>query len=691
MSDKKTLQILIEAQDKTKEAFQSVEKGTNQLNSSFGGMNLSLLGVIGSFGYLGKKMIDANAEFEQSKIAFSTMLGSAEKANTLLRDLANFASKTPFELKGIEQSAKQLLAFGIEEEKIVNTLKSLGDVAAGLSVPVGQLAYAYGQVRTANQLYGTELRQFMNAGVPLLSEFAKMFGKTEVEIKKMVEEGKIGFKDVEQAFKNMSGEGGRFYDLMNAQSKTFLGRVSNLRDSWDLFLREQGSALIVWAGVFVDKLIEIVNWLKNDAEGLNYVGKTIYGLTLFFKGLGTIVYAIIKTFVSFMDTILGVGRILYALVKDGIENFTNFGRQLRTIFSAIGDALTGNFSEAGKKINEMMTSTLSNTISEFNNFKNNSEVTAGFVSDAWSDVNNSWLDFAQLTGFNQVQEKFGTLGEGIKTKITKSLEDSGAEAKKLSDSLGKYSDKLADFSEKSSEALSTVGEKITEINQKINDLFVDKSKNNLSYKTDIAQAYVDQEEKVKNLQIEWAQETNTAKKLLKLEELNRERSILEEKKTIELAYQNEVNEARRQASLTEFERALEGLEKKKTIMDQEFEAKLTSLQKELNAENDKLRVLNEINQVALKEQDKFLAQSEKMTVNSINSQIEKYNELAKAIARAKSGQLSGYSSVSSSTNARANQAIPIVNITVNGDVSGDELVKKVKSSLISELSAQGAF
>ena len=119
------------------------------------------------------------------------MLGDANKAKTLLADLSNFAKKTPFELTGIRDSAKQLLAMGVSAEEMIPTLKALGDVSAGLSVPLERLALNYGQVLTQGKLTGKELRDFTTAGVPLLDELANHLGKTKTEIQDMVSKGQI--------------------------------------------------------------------------------------------------------------------------------------------------------------------------------------------------------------------------------------------------------------------------------------------------------------------------------------------------------------------------------------------------------------------------------------------------------------------------------------------------------------------
>lgn len=183
---------------------------------------------------IGESLLYLWDQLEQSSIAFWTILWDADKAKTLLSDLSIFASNTPFEIWWIRSTAKQLLAFWIESEKIIPTLKSLGDVASGTSTPIENIAYAYWQVRTANQLYGTELRQFTNAGVPLLAELASMFSVTEQAARKMVEDWKIWFADVEEAFQRMTSEWGRFNGLMEKQSTTLTGQVSNLKDKFSI-------------------------------------------------------------------------------------------------------------------------------------------------------------------------------------------------------------------------------------------------------------------------------------------------------------------------------------------------------------------------------------------------------------------------------------------------------------------------
>src|SRR3990172_354952 len=128
------------------------------------------------------KVASVRGEFQQLQVAFETMLGSKIAADKMMQDVVEFAKKTPFEIGEVASGTKQLLAYGIESQKIIPTLKSLGDVAAALSVPMERLILNYGQVRVQGKLTGRELRDFSIAGVPLVAELAKQLNRAESEI-----------------------------------------------------------------------------------------------------------------------------------------------------------------------------------------------------------------------------------------------------------------------------------------------------------------------------------------------------------------------------------------------------------------------------------------------------------------------------------------------------------------------------
>lgn len=189
-----------------------------------------------------KELINVRGEFQKTEIAFSTMLGSASQAKTLMAQMVDLAAKTPFSLQDVSAGAKQLLAFQVPANQVVDTLTRLGNIAAGLGVPLERINLIYGQVKAKNKLMGQELLQFTEAGIPMIAELAKKFGKTESEITDMVSAGKVGFKDVQEVLFKMTNEGGMFFDLMEKQSASLSGKVANLGDAWDQMLNKIGAS-----------------------------------------------------------------------------------------------------------------------------------------------------------------------------------------------------------------------------------------------------------------------------------------------------------------------------------------------------------------------------------------------------------------------------------------------------------------
>lgn len=222
----------------------NTKEGASQIDDTFKKMGQMIAGyfTLAFAGNMVKQIAMVRGEFQQLEVAFRTMLNNKILADQLMSDVVEFAAITPFELSEVASGAKSLLAFGVSAKDILPTLKSLGDVSAGLSVPIERLILNFGQVKTQAQLTGRELRDFNIAGVPLISELAKNLGVAEEKISEMVSAGNIGFEDVAKAFQTMTQEGGRFANLMSEQSKTITGQVSNLKDAWNQMLNEIGKS-----------------------------------------------------------------------------------------------------------------------------------------------------------------------------------------------------------------------------------------------------------------------------------------------------------------------------------------------------------------------------------------------------------------------------------------------------------------
>lgn len=181
-------------------------------------------------------------EFQQLEASFKTLIGNKDKADDLMNQLIRTAATTPFQMSDVAGGAKQLLAYGVAAENVNTTLIRLGDIAAGLSIPLGDLTYLYGTTLTQGRLYTQDFNQFVGRGIPLAEELAKQFGVTKGEVKKLVEEGKVGFPQIEAAIISLTSQGGKFGGLMEAQSKTITGQISNIEDSIEQMYNEIGRA-----------------------------------------------------------------------------------------------------------------------------------------------------------------------------------------------------------------------------------------------------------------------------------------------------------------------------------------------------------------------------------------------------------------------------------------------------------------
>lgn len=187
-----------------------------------------------------QSIVQVRGQFQQLELAFNTMLRSTEKSQVLMSQLVDTAAKTPFDLTSIAQGAKQMLAFGSNVESVVDEIVMLGNVASGVSAPLGDLIYLYGTLRSQGRAYTVDIRQFAGRGIPIYEELGKVLNVDRQELNKLVTEGKVGFPEVEKAFKNMTSEGGIYFNLMQEQSKSLTGMLSNLGDAWDSALNKIG-------------------------------------------------------------------------------------------------------------------------------------------------------------------------------------------------------------------------------------------------------------------------------------------------------------------------------------------------------------------------------------------------------------------------------------------------------------------
>lgn len=218
------------------------------------------------------QLVKIRGEFQQLEVAYNTILGNKAKADQLMAETVQLAAITPFNLRDVATSTKQLLAYGFASEDVTKTLSMLGDVAAGVSAPIGDIAYLYGTLQTQGRAYTRDLIQFTTRGIPIIAELAKQFGVAESEVYKLAEEAKISFPDIEKAFKSLTGQGGIFFNLMEEQSKTLTGQISNLGDAYDVMLNNIGKAN---EGILSSGIAGVALLVKNYEKVLSILGTMI--------------------------------------------------------------------------------------------------------------------------------------------------------------------------------------------------------------------------------------------------------------------------------------------------------------------------------------------------------------------------------------------------------------------------------
>lgn len=259
------MNTLSETQRGIKDTARSVEQSGVGIEDMFSKISKAAagLGIAFSAQQFASQVMRIRGEFQQLEVAFTTMLGSAEKANDLMAQLTRTAAITPFGLQDVAGGAKSLLAYGVASEKVNETLIRLGDIAAGLSIPLNDLVYLYGTTMTQGRMFTQDLRQFQGRGIPLADELAKQFGVTKDKVGELVTAGKVGFTELERAIISMTSKGSKFGGLMEAQSKTITGQISNIEDAIDGMFNtigqsSEGIINLALGGVF--SLVE--NWQK---------------------------------------------------------------------------------------------------------------------------------------------------------------------------------------------------------------------------------------------------------------------------------------------------------------------------------------------------------------------------------------------------------------------------------------------
>lgn len=299
---------------------QGIEKG-KQLLSSFktwvGG-----LAIGAGFTLLAKTGLDAAMTMESLNAQFTVMAGSAERSRDLLAEISDFAAKTPFSKLGLADAGKTLMAFGLEADKVVPTLKMLGDVAGADQNKLKGLALVFGQIQSTGKLMGQDLLQLINQGFNPLTEISKNTGISVAKLKDAMAQGAITADMVTAAFKSATSEGGLFFGNLEAQSQTLAGKISTLKDNFVTALQNMAEAFMPLLKAGADMLIAfdwtpIVSSIQAVGAALSSIPDMLSTIATWARRLAPLVYVIFGPAVN-AQVMRYVAALRSAITSSGI-------------------------------------------------------------------------------------------------------------------------------------------------------------------------------------------------------------------------------------------------------------------------------------------------------------------------------------------------------------------------------------
>ena len=385
------IDILLKARDELSSTLQKVQGELHNFQTQAEKANIKASALGTSLGYAGVQALSAfaggvrdaivstiefSSQLEQASLSFGTMLGSAELAEKTLQQLKDFAKTTPFEFPELLEASKRLMAYGTSAEDLIPTMTILGNIVAGVGKEkLPQLILAFGQVQAATKLTGAELRQFTEAGVPMLELLSKTMGKPVKAIQELVSEGKVGFKQVRDALASTSEEGGKFAGLMQKQAATFGGAMSNIKDSLRFAIADgfkpffdilRAGALAIAAFLETD---DFKTFAANVATAMQSAGAAIVTTGTFLFNLGRVIasneplvkglaiavaayltpaiWGAVAGTVAFIAPIVGAGIVLgtlaaaIAVVIDHWSLFEQAGAVIKRLFGDLVRTISG--------------------------------------------------------------------------------------------------------------------------------------------------------------------------------------------------------------------------------------------------------------------------------------------------------------------------------------------------------------
>jgi tape measure domain-containing protein len=313
-------------------AFNSATSGIGVGISS--ALTQAVLGALRSIGSQVGSVISTGAGFEQTALSFEVMLKSGERAKKLFGDIKDFASSTPFNVEKVIRGSKQLVAYGIEAEKVKDILRQLGDISAGSGKDINELIAIYGKVKAADKVDAKDLMQLGDAGIPILDLFAKQLGIAKSEVRDLVSTGEVGFADLDKALRSMSQSGGMFENLMAKLAETTGGKLTNLSDKFVLLKAKLFEVFQPQVNAAVERLSMLMTWVADAAERLGTFQLPDFGAMLSGFGDNFDLDAIASSAQSFFSQFIQSAQQLIAFVATIVNGLLSWESQNKAVSAA---------------------------------------------------------------------------------------------------------------------------------------------------------------------------------------------------------------------------------------------------------------------------------------------------------------------------------------------------------------------
>lgn len=427
------------------ESQNETENTTKSLTLAMVAANLAtsaLTKIVNIVADTGREAAQSSIKFEQYRVAFETMLKSASKANALLAEIEQFAASTPFQLDTLVVGSKRLLAFGISQKDVIETMRNLGNAAGGQADILDRLTLAFGKVRAKGRASLEELNMFTEAGVPILAELQKQYGVTQDEMFKLISAGKVGFEDVNAAIKGLTTGTGQFAGLIEKQSLTLGGLISTAKDNVGLLAKDLFNLLVP---SLKNANISIIETASNVREFVNSLAfqekaqKALAFLTVFSEnikvafgeGFNAAIGSIKQLFKEFSGLFSGIeeGRV-QAIALTAAFNIISFAvkssgnaialvvglfTETFKLFKEIGTAITSIFKTQAESIKNFVTGIIESGKAIGLAIKGLFDPKAREESKKiWSDAKESFDNFGKSVSKN-APNTFKALDDAVKT------------------------------------------------------------------------------------------------------------------------------------------------------------------------------------------------------------------------------------------------------------------------------------